>query len=544
MNVILCRCTILPATLSLAILLFSAWLQNSFGFVHLSKNAAIGYFGCRCRSHIRPKFHDGELQRPASQSWTQQQLDRSSDHENIDLTIVDGPFHSSLLDGYWGARPLLVRNAFSGVESWPSWDEIMKLCCGQQEDHPFSGENARLFRHIPGKLDSFQLDLGPFDLDKVNQTLQSTNKKTKCTLILNDVDRYIPALDDWINANFHFLPRWRRDDAQVSLATVGGGIGPHVDNYDVFLIQTSGQRLWHVNTISKMTVSEERTKLIPGIPVSVLNIVHGMNATSNFTELLLNKGDMLYLPPRVVHWGIGCTNDCMTMSVGARAPAASDLMVRIAEFLQQGSLQRAALQRYTDDLMSAERCTDSKHNEPHSLSMPVKESMKELVRNCFHDLLNDDLAWDHIVGNVVTEPIRHCDTFPIPYEGENDDYKKIWGESAKYLLQRVKQLGTTAILKRVSGIAFASSRITTGNEQNDRITVNRLYANGECYELLNNQYASSIFRQIEIGQPIDGALLAEIVSSDPMTETLEALIEEGCLRAYLLVSEEVAGIVQ
>jgi hypothetical protein len=178
------------------------------------------------------------------------------------------------------------------------------------------------------------------------------------------------------------------------------------------------------------------------------------------------------------------------------------------------------------------------------LSMPVKESMKELVRNCFHDLLNDDLAWDHIVGNVVTEPIRYCDTFPIPYEGENDDYKNIWGESSKYLLQRVKHLGTTAILKRVSGIAFASSRITTVNEQNDRITVNRLYANGECYELLNNQYASSIFHQIEIGQPIHGALLAEIDSSDPMTETLEALIEEGCLRAYLLVSEEVAGIVQ
>ena len=121
------------------------------------------------------------------------------------------------------------------------------------------------------------------------------NDETKAsTLVVNDVDRWIPSVSDWMDVNFDFLPRWRRDDAQVSLAKEFGGIGPHVDNYDVFLIQVSGSREWEVG-LDTISVQDEFANLVGESEVRILNI------TVPSIKFHLKAGDCLYLPPRYMH---------------------------------------------------------------------------------------------------------------------------------------------------------------------------------------------------------------------------------------------------
>mmetsp|Transcript_30725 Transcript_30725/g.65302 ORF Transcript_30725/g.65302 Transcript_30725/m.65302 type:complete len:159 (+) Transcript_30725:710-1186(+) len=137
---------------------------------------------------------------------------------------------------------------------------------------------------------------------------------------------------------FRFVPNWRLDDGQVSLAEIGGGIGPHVDNYDVFLIQPSGTRTWQVGR-RKMTAAEERDATMEGLDVRVLD---GWDADRGggreMEEWTVNPGDLLYLPPRVAHCGTARSGDCATLSVGCRAPSVSDLVSKRAESLS--SLQK------------------------------------------------------------------------------------------------------------------------------------------------------------------------------------------------------------
>jgi 50S ribosomal protein L16 3-hydroxylase len=498
---------------ALFLLLIDYSSRSVFGFV----NSPI-LFDSRCKTRftLSTGTTEGEL--------------KHGDDEKEAITKLDGPFVSSKLAGYWGEKPLLIRNAFPNEETWPNWNHILQLSCWRKsgDDMIESGESARVIRHVPGILSSFELDLGPFDFDELSDIMSSTKAKKKSTLILNDVDRYVPSLDDWMNHHFSFLPRWRRDDAQISLASSMGGIGPHVDNYDVFLIQSSGERIWFIDATSQMTVAEERSKLVPGIPVSVLNITMSGDDTAKFARVHMQKGDLLYLPPRIVHWGIGHTNDCMTLSVGARAPSASDLVIRVAECVQE-SVRSPSVRRYTD--FSLPLGVNSTFDFSHSLTLSVKESMKILLRNAVNDILNDNLVWDSIVGSILTEPIRYTDTFPISYDDEDPYYKKIWGVSSKELLNRVRHLGGKACLRRVAGIAFASSRIISQADNDGTIIVDRLFAHGEQYELLNSTHAYSIFSQVERCSLISGALLSVIDCSDPIIHTLETLIDRGYLRA-------------
>ena len=94
---------------------------------------------------------------------------------------------------------------------------------------------------------------------------------------------------------FGFLPRWRRDDAQISIAPVGGGIGPHVDSYDVFLIQAAGTREWRIQPSPTVTVQEEMDQLLPGLSVRILE---PRDESPDFLSVHLEAGDVLYLPPR------------------------------------------------------------------------------------------------------------------------------------------------------------------------------------------------------------------------------------------------------
>ena len=134
-----------------------------------------------------------------------------------------------------------------------------------------------------------------------------SKKRRRKTLVVNDIDRYYPPLADWICTTFHFIPNWRKDDGQISLAERNGGIGPHVDNYDVFLIQMSGTRVWQVGR-EELSVQKERNALIDGLDVRILKN-WGLASRDRqdleeepcekMEEWIVHPGDLLYLPPRV-----------------------------------------------------------------------------------------------------------------------------------------------------------------------------------------------------------------------------------------------------
>ena len=255
----------------------------------------------------------------------------SSLHDSL-TTIDNGDngdqatFPFDLLKPHWQTNPVLMRHALtkSSATSLCSWDDILDLALDEDSE-----SSARLIRHIPGQLDSFDLQLAPFG--KTTKRAFHKNKPKYCndscqqTILVNDADRYLPALADWMDSSFNaLLPRWRRDDAQVSLAHTGGGIGPHVDQYDVLLLQVSGQREWRIDTTMRLWPQQEQELLIPDLNVRILKQpTKNDNDTgsdgdedSRYTRIVLEPGDCLYLPPRVVHWGTALSDQCTTLSVG------------------------------------------------------------------------------------------------------------------------------------------------------------------------------------------------------------------------------------
>ena len=120
------------------------------------------------------------------------------------------------------------------------------------------------------------------------------------------------------------------DDGQISLANIGGGIGPHVDDYDVFLIQMSGRREWSVGR-RFISVKEEAERLVEGLDVRVLKDTIDNDSSGEVTTVVLEPGDVLYLPPRVGHCGTALTDGCMTLSVGMKSPSSKELISTFKE---------------------------------------------------------------------------------------------------------------------------------------------------------------------------------------------------------------------
>ncbi|MDR3388876.1 MAG: cupin domain-containing protein [Rudaea sp.] len=210
---------------------------------------------------------------------------------------------------YWQKQPLLVRGMFAGFQNALTPEDLAGLACEE-------AALSRIVLHDPGH-NRWTLRTGPF-----GESDFATLPKTHWTLLVQDVDKWdadVAALLD----GFGFIPAWRRDDVMVSYATDGGGVGPHVDRYDVFLVQGIGRRRWRISTD-------------PGAPMdfradSDLKLLAGFAPTHDW---VLEPGDALYLPPGVPHEG-KALGECMTFSIGMRAPSRAELLLDFAEFLAE-----------------------------------------------------------------------------------------------------------------------------------------------------------------------------------------------------------------
>jgi 50S ribosomal protein L16 3-hydroxylase len=427
----------------------------------------------------------------------------STSDPSFSLDTLNGPWNITAFAATqcWGRRPLLLQSAFD-TQELPSWDDLLELgIAAENEDEPIA---SRIIRHIPGRLDSYEVEFGPFDqttlLNEMKENKILDDSSTVSTLVLNDVDRAIPAVSDWMDALFDFLPRWRRDDAQVSLAPRRGGIGPHVDNYDVFLVQQSGTREWTVG-LQEITTEKEYDTLVEASEVRVLDLEGSFPTTT----VRLQAGDCLYIPPRVLHHGTSASNDCITLSVGCRAPSASDLLSKVAETIQT-SASKAANERYTDSHLF--------EIESKEISKRTKRDMKNLVMAALEEVLEDDSQWDDLVGRLVTAPNRPTMNYPVPLSSIDKEWKSelgIWGESESTLNAVMEGKGC---LFRAEGISFACSSISTTKGD----TIHRLFAQGNTFELNgttskdddSNALFNNLVNRIANGRPLDKDFLVEM----------------------------------
>jgi 50S ribosomal protein L16 3-hydroxylase len=220
---------------------------------------------------------------------------------------------------YWQKKPLLIRQAIPHFKSPISVSALKKM---SKQDYIES-------RLIQRKNDKWQMDCGPFSrLPKASTP--------DWTLLVQSVDIHDDAACALMN-QFRFVPDARLDDLMMSLATVGGGVGPHFDSYDVFLLQAHGRRRWQFGQQSNLS-------LVEGLPLKIL---------SDFApeqEFILEPGDMLYLPPQAAHDGVAL-DECMTISIGFRAP-------------DEAALARGMLEAAADQIVARAGLASGPYGEP------------------------------------------------------------------------------------------------------------------------------------------------------------------------------------
>ena len=270
---------------------------------------------------------------------------------------------AAFLRDYWQRQPLVIRNPWKGWTNPLDGDELAGLAC----------EEAVESRMVMQTDDNWQAEHGPFPEARFRRA-----GKRPWTLLVQAVDHHVPEVAALIEP-FRFVPNWRIDDVMVSYASDGGGVGPHFDHYDVFLIQGLGQRRWQVGA-----PCDSATELLPH---DHLRLLAKFEPTQ---EWVLDPGDILYVPPRLAHNGVAVGDGCMTYSVGLRAPSRAEL-----------------ISGWCDDVIAGLEDED-RYADP---ALPVQENPGEISAQAIADLhglvtakLDDRAAFARWFGGYATTP--------------------------------------------------------------------------------------------------------------------------------------------
>ena len=277
--------------------------------------------------------------------------------------LLGGISPEVFLAEYWQKKPLLVRQALPDFGGWLDRDRLSKLAlCDDAE--------SRLVRFVRGQC---LLDHGPFE----EEDLAGLPKKN-WSLLVSGVNHFLPDGDALLHA-FDFIPYARMDDLMVSFAPTGGGVGPHFDSYDVFLIQGLGRRRWEISAQDDLEVMDD----------APLRILKRFAPTQSWE---LEPGDMLYLPPQYAHNGVALS-DCMTWSVGFRVPTAEDMVGNFLNYMQD---HLKPVGHYSDpDLMRS----------PHPAEIP--ETMLDQVEGMLKAIHWDKTVVEDFLGRHLSEPKAH-----------------------------------------------------------------------------------------------------------------------------------------
>ncbi len=255
-----------------------------------------------------------------------------------------GDLHpDEFLQQYWQKKPVLIKQAIKDFSSPVSAEELAGLAC----DESFE---SRIILEKDGQ-HPWELKTGPFKQDDFARL-----PATHWTLLIQDIEKHLPELSYIIEA-FHFIPDWRLDDLMISYAPEHGSVGPHVDAYDVFLLQAQGKRHWKINT-----QIDQSADILDDTDLKILKDF------SCEQEWILEPGDMLYLPPGVAHYGVAL-GDCITYSIGFRAPSHRQLLQHYLQTVIENIPENAF---YTDPNLDRQQ-------NPHQITEQNIERLKQTI---------------------------------------------------------------------------------------------------------------------------------------------------------------------
>ena len=241
---------------------------------------------------------------------------------DVPTALLGGLSPTQFMRRHWQKKPLLIRNAVPGFKPFLTRQQLFAMAADEAVE-------SRLIVH---QAQGWTLKHGP-----LARTTLPPIKQPRWTLLIQGVDLHVNAAHELLQ-RFRFVPDARLDDLMISWASEGGGVGPHFDSYDVFLLQASGQRHWRIGRQKDLSLEE-------GVPLKILSHFEPEE------EHLLNPGDMLYLPPRWAHDGVAVGDDCMTYSIGFRVPQrgglAGELLQRMADEFEDTTLYRDPAQPAT-----------------------------------------------------------------------------------------------------------------------------------------------------------------------------------------------------
>ena len=293
---------------------------------------------------------------------------------NLPLQLLGSITPAEFMSKYWQKKPLLIRGAIPEFKPLLSRDELFELAENPDVESRLIVENTSAKRK-KSEL-AWTMANGPFSEDTAE--LPSL-KKSNWTLLVQGVDLH----DEQVHAlknQFRFAPDARLDDVMISFATDGGGVGPHFDSYDVFLLQAEGKRRWRIGKQKDLTLQKD-------VPLKIL---------ANFApeqEFVLDAGDMLYLPPMYAHEGVA-VGECMTYSIGFRAPAELELA-------------RELLQRFADDTLEEEE-EKILYKDPKQVAVEepalIPSALLDFAKQAVEKAMSDPDALARNLGEYLTEP--------------------------------------------------------------------------------------------------------------------------------------------
>jgi len=295
------------------------------------------------------------------------------------------------LTEYWQKKPCLIRQAFPGFEPMLDGDDLAGLACEEMAES----------RLVTGTFEAadWRLEHGPFD-----ENTFARLPEEDWTLLVQDVEKHYAPLQNLLQ-QFSFIPAWRLDDLMISYSATGGSVGPHTDQYDVFLLQAEGRRRWQI-------AHNYDPDLLPGCPLNVLR---------NFTaeqEWVLEPGDMLYLPPGVAHFGVALEPG-MSWSIGARAPSAADLLQGLGEWLAFSPDEGG---RYSDPAL-----------KPATRAGEIDTSALHGLHELMQGPLQDSESLDNFLAAFMSRFRLANEPAPTPGTMHTDDVASALGNGARLM---------------------------------------------------------------------------------------------------------------
>jgi 50S ribosomal protein L16 3-hydroxylase len=367
------------------------------------------------------------------------------------LALLGGISPAQFMQTYWQKKPLVIRAAVPGMQPLVPRDELFAMAANEAVES----------RLIERKNDVWSFDHGP-------AVKPPPLKRKDWTLLVQGVDLHHDGVHGLLQ-QFRFCPDARLDDVMISYASEGGGVGPHFDSYDVFLLQASGRRRWRISAQKDLSLRDD-------VP---LKILANFKPTQEFD---LGPGDMLYLPPRYAHDGVALDNDCQTYSIGFRAPStdelARELMHRVADEIEDESL-------YTDRMQAATA-------QPGAIPAELQNFAAHAVAKA----LQDGTLMQQILGEYLTEP-----------------KSTVWFDAAKPLRK-----STAKTIPRTQSVCL---------DRRSRMMYDakHVYLNGDSWKVAGKD--AKLLRKLADDRRLDAADL--IAASAALTGAVAQFIQQGWL---------------